>query len=114
MADILELLHPPQAHYRDRRFEGTQEQFEEVLRNSTTVYIGNLSFCTTEEQIYEVGGCLPAAGLRQGGRAPGTQRCCCPRARRHTPLTPPFPPVPTMPPPGVPKSRRHQAHHHGP
>ncbi|GBG69369.1 hypothetical protein CBR_g4062 [Chara braunii] len=40
--------------YRDRRFEGTQEEFEVALRTSTTVYVGNLSFYTTEEQIYEV------------------------------------------------------------
>ncbi|CAI5508733.1 unnamed protein product [Closterium sp. Naga37s-1] len=40
--------------YRDRRFRGTQEEFEQALRVSTTVYVGNLSFYTTEEQIYEV------------------------------------------------------------
>lgn len=58
MADLLKRLHPPQAQYRDRRFNGTQEEFEEVLRQSTTVYVGNLSFFTTEEQIYEVWGGL--------------------------------------------------------
>ncbi|CAI5509383.1 unnamed protein product [Closterium sp. Naga37s-1] len=40
--------------YRDRRFRGTQEEFEQALKASTTVYVGNLSFYTTEEQIYEV------------------------------------------------------------
>ncbi|KAL2935034.1 Nuclear cap-binding protein subunit 2 [Bienertia sinuspersici] len=40
--------------YRDRRFPGTQEEFEEALKNSTTVYIGNMSFYTTEEQVYEL------------------------------------------------------------
>ncbi|KAJ8429502.1 hypothetical protein Cgig2_020558 [Carnegiea gigantea] len=40
--------------YRDRRFQGTQEEFEEALKNSTTVYVGNMSFYTTEEQIYEL------------------------------------------------------------
>eukprot|EP00959_Pyramimonas_sp_CCMP1952_P120591 2521368-Pyramimonas_sp.AAC.1 len=40
--------------YRDRRFEGTQEEYEESLRISTTVYVGNLSFYTTEEQIMEL------------------------------------------------------------
>ncbi|CAN8247902.1 unnamed protein product [Cochlearia groenlandica] len=40
--------------YRDRRFSGTQEEFEEALLASTTVYIGNVSFYTTEEQIYEL------------------------------------------------------------
>ncbi|KAL1199608.1 Nuclear cap-binding protein subunit 2 [Cardamine amara subsp. amara] len=40
--------------YRDRRFSGTQEEFDEALRTSSTVYIGNVSFYTTEEQIYEL------------------------------------------------------------
>ncbi|CAI9786974.1 unnamed protein product [Fraxinus pennsylvanica] len=40
--------------YRDRRFPGTQEEFDEVLQNSTTVYVGNMSFYTTEEQVYEL------------------------------------------------------------
>ncbi|GAB2273569.1 Nuclear cap-binding protein subunit 2 [Dionaea muscipula] len=40
--------------YRDRRFPGTQEEFEHALKTSTTVYIGNMSFYTTEEQVYEL------------------------------------------------------------
>ncbi|GAB4824918.1 Nuclear cap-binding protein subunit 2 [Ancistrocladus abbreviatus] len=40
--------------YRDRRFAGTQEEFEHALKTSTTVYIGNMSFYTTEEQVYEL------------------------------------------------------------
>ncbi|XP_057517791.1 nuclear cap-binding protein subunit 2-like [Amaranthus tricolor] len=40
--------------YRDRRFLGNQEEFEEALKNSTTVYVGNMSFYTTEEQVYEL------------------------------------------------------------
>ncbi|KAG7669923.1 hypothetical protein KSW81_008067 [Nannochloris sp. 'desiccata'] len=40
--------------YRDRRFDGNQEQFEACLCNSTTVYVGNMSFYTTEDQMYEV------------------------------------------------------------
>ncbi|KAH7296301.1 hypothetical protein KP509_26G018400 [Ceratopteris richardii] len=40
--------------YRDRRFPGTQDEFEEALQASTTVYVGNLSFYTTEEQIYDL------------------------------------------------------------
>eukprot|EP00249_Psilotum_nudum_P017004 c26105_g1_i1 orf=385-1101(+) len=42
------------SQYRDRRFSGTQEEFEHALRTSVTVYIGNLSFYTTEEQIYDL------------------------------------------------------------
>ncbi|CAN4123571.1 unnamed protein product [Withania somnifera] len=40
--------------YRDRRFPGTQEEFEDALLRSTTVYVGNMSFYTTEEQVYEL------------------------------------------------------------
>jgi nuclear cap-binding protein subunit 2 len=37
--------------YRDRRFDGNQEEYEVCLKQSTTVYVGNLSFYTTEEQV---------------------------------------------------------------
>nr|UVK35479.1 nuclear cap binding protein 20 [Gleditsia microphylla]UVK35480.1 nuclear cap binding protein 20 [Gleditsia microphylla] len=40
--------------YRDRRFPGTQEEFEQALLASITVYVGNMSFYTTEEQVYEL------------------------------------------------------------
>ncbi|PKA58206.1 Nuclear cap-binding protein subunit 2 [Apostasia shenzhenica] len=40
--------------YRDRRFHGTQEEYEHALQTATTVYVGNLSFYTTEEQVYEL------------------------------------------------------------
>ncbi|KAJ4822211.1 hypothetical protein Tsubulata_013576 [Turnera subulata] len=40
--------------YRDRKFPGTQDDFEHALLTSTTVYIGNMSFYTTEEQVYEL------------------------------------------------------------
>ncbi|XP_004303122.1 PREDICTED: nuclear cap-binding protein subunit 2-like [Fragaria vesca subsp. vesca] len=42
------------SQYRDRRFPGSQEEFEQALLSSTTVYIGNMSFYTTEEQVYEL------------------------------------------------------------
>ncbi|KAK6031606.1 hypothetical protein OSTOST_02243 [Ostertagia ostertagi] len=35
--------------YRDSRFK--KKEFEEALRRSTTVYVGNLSFYTSEDQI---------------------------------------------------------------
>ena len=50
----LQLLNPTISQYRDRRFQGTQEEFDHRLHTSTTLYIGNLSFYTTEEQILEV------------------------------------------------------------
>ncbi|XP_054269074.1 nuclear cap-binding protein subunit 2-like [Macrosteles quadrilineatus] len=40
--------------YRDRRFNGPLQEQERLLRNSTTLYVGNLSFHTTEDQIHEL------------------------------------------------------------
>lgn len=37
---------------KDVRFEGSQEDWDALLNKSTTFYVGNLSFYTTEEQIY--------------------------------------------------------------
>ena len=56
-----QLLDPALSHYRDRRFPGNQQEFEQRLQESTTLYIGNLSFYTTEEQIYEVHLCQYSA-----------------------------------------------------
>ncbi|OTF78690.1 nuclear cap-binding protein subunit 2-like protein [Euroglyphus maynei] len=42
--------------YRDTKFQGSRLEQEEKLRKSTTLYIGNLSFYTSEEQIYELFG----------------------------------------------------------
>lgn len=53
--NLLKRLNPAISQYRDRRFHGTQEEFERCLAASTTIYVGNLSFYTTEHQIYEVG-----------------------------------------------------------
>ncbi|KAK9866031.1 hypothetical protein WJX84_005567 [Apatococcus fuscideae] len=54
MARLLKLLEPPAPAYRDRRFKGSQEEFDHRLATSTTIYVGNLSFYTTEEQIHEL------------------------------------------------------------
>ena len=35
-------------------FQGTRNELERMLETSCTLYIGNLSFYTTEEQIYEL------------------------------------------------------------
>ncbi|KAG8225438.1 hypothetical protein J437_LFUL004438 [Ladona fulva] len=40
--------------YRDQHFKGSRSDQERLLRTSTTLYVGNLSFYTTEEQIYEL------------------------------------------------------------
>jgi hypothetical protein len=49
-------LDPEISPYRDRRFDGDQAAFEACLLASTTLYVGNLSFFTTEEQIVDVFG----------------------------------------------------------
>jgi len=38
--------------YRDSRFDGSRSELERKLSQSSTLYVGNLSFYTTEEQIY--------------------------------------------------------------
>ncbi|CAH0600289.1 unnamed protein product [Chrysodeixis includens] len=40
--------------YRDQHFKGSRSEQEKLLRASSTLYVGNLSFYTTEEQIYEL------------------------------------------------------------
>ena len=42
----------PLTQYKDRKFAGTLEEYLDSLRNSATLYIGNVSFFTTEEQIW--------------------------------------------------------------
>ena len=64
-------LNPAISQYRDRRFNGTQEEFEDCLRKSTTLYVGNLSFYTTEEQIFEV---LPSSSHLLKRHRPGQPR----------------------------------------
>lgn len=40
--------------YRDQKYKGTKPDLERLLAQSSTLYIGNLSFYTTEEQIHEL------------------------------------------------------------
>ncbi|CAF0866232.1 unnamed protein product [Rotaria sordida] len=40
--------------YRDRQFRGSEGDQDKKLLTSTTLYVGNLSFFTTEEQIHEL------------------------------------------------------------
>ncbi|KAF9365557.1 nuclear cap binding complex subunit [Mortierella sp. NVP85] len=53
MASIVQSLSVPSA-YKDQQYQGTSVQLAQDLANSTTLYVGNLSFYTTEEQIYEL------------------------------------------------------------
>ncbi len=51
-----DLYLPPVTHsaYKDHRDSRTHEEWLKCLENSCTLYVGNLSFYTTEEQIYEL------------------------------------------------------------
>ncbi|XP_077635729.1 nuclear cap-binding protein subunit 2-like isoform X1 [Crocuta crocuta] len=40
--------------YWDQQFGGNNDEQEKLLKESSTLYVGNLSFYTTEEQIYEL------------------------------------------------------------
>jgi len=42
--------------YRDNQFKGTRREQDRLLHSTSTLYIGNLSFYTTEEQITELFG----------------------------------------------------------
>uniref|UniRef100_A0A7S3VVP2 Nuclear cap-binding protein subunit 2 n=1 Tax=Dunaliella tertiolecta TaxID=3047 RepID=A0A7S3VVP2_DUNTE len=54
MSKLLKRLNPEASVYKDRRFEGDEADWLHALRTSSTLYVGNLSFFTREEQIYEV------------------------------------------------------------
>lgn len=59
MAGLVATLGAPSS-YRDRRYhvhlvtQGGLEQLERDLETSHTLYVGNLSFFTTEEQLHQV------------------------------------------------------------
>ncbi|KAK6194486.1 hypothetical protein SNE40_000112 [Patella caerulea] len=40
--------------YRDQHFKGSRTDQDHLLLLSTTLYVGNLSFYTTEEQIFDL------------------------------------------------------------
>jgi nuclear cap-binding protein subunit 2 len=42
--------------YTDRKYSGRDKSWQTAIEESTTLYIGNLSFYTTEEQIYALFG----------------------------------------------------------
>ncbi|XP_078266420.1 nuclear cap-binding protein subunit 2 isoform X2 [Rhinoraja longicauda] len=58
MAALLNALnsdsHVELSQYRDQHFRGSRYEQDKLLRYSCTLYVGNLSFYTTEEQIYEL------------------------------------------------------------
>jgi RNA recognition motif-containing protein len=44
----------PLTQYKDRLFKGSMEEYLERLRTSSTLYVGNVSFYTSEEQIWDL------------------------------------------------------------
>ncbi|XP_049728807.1 nuclear cap-binding protein subunit 2-like [Loxodonta africana] len=63
MSDDLRMLRMLQSdsalelsEYRDQQFNGNNDEQEKLLKESSTLYVGNLSFYTTEDQIYELFG----------------------------------------------------------
>ena len=44
------------SQYRDQHFKGSRHDQEIALLKSTTMYVGNLSYYTSEEQIHELFG----------------------------------------------------------
>ncbi|CBQ69821.1 probable nuclear cap binding protein subunit 2 [Sporisorium reilianum SRZ2] len=64
MSHILDPLDAPSS-YRDSRSSQNKHEQQAALRQTATLYLGNLSFYTTEEQIYEVFGRV--ASVSSGG-----------------------------------------------
>jgi hypothetical protein len=44
----------PLTQYKDRLFKGTMEDYLTALKTSTTLYVGNISFYTSEEQVWDL------------------------------------------------------------
>ncbi|KAM9576971.1 nuclear cap-binding protein subunit 2-like [Trichechus inunguis] len=42
--------------YRDQQFNGSNDELEKLLKESSLLYVGNLSFYTTEDEIYKLFG----------------------------------------------------------
>ncbi|RKP08645.1 hypothetical protein THASP1DRAFT_15387 [Thamnocephalis sphaerospora] len=53
MATLVQHLAAPST-YKDHQYKGSQQEWIDLLNQSCTLYVGNLSFYTTEEQIYEI------------------------------------------------------------
>merc|ERR1711865_67936 len=49
----LQAAEKPITDYHDGKYKGSRQDREDKLRKSSTMYIGNLSFYTTEEQCFE-------------------------------------------------------------
>ena len=75
MADFYHMEEAPQHVCWDRKYYSTFDDQLKVLTTSKTVYVGNLSFFTTEQQIHEVFSvagpiCRIIMGLNQKTKTP--------------------------------------------
>jgi hypothetical protein len=64
MAELYHSEDAPQHVCWDRKFYNTFEDQMKVLTTSKTIYVGNLSFFTTEQQIHEVSGVIYTTTIR--------------------------------------------------
>lgn len=53
MAELYKILEPEMKYY-DKKNYNTQEEYNKALKISTTVYVGNLSFFTTQDSLWEL------------------------------------------------------------
>jgi len=51
---MADLYTTPAPFYYDKKSGYTQEEFKKAIERSSTIYVGYLSFYTTEEQLYEL------------------------------------------------------------
>jgi nuclear cap-binding protein subunit 2 len=66
----------PPSFYREKTFRGTDEEYAETLRNSSTVFVAGLSPTVTEERIWELFlFCGPIRRVIMGVNK-NTHRCC--------------------------------------
>jgi len=56
VGDLQATMSADLSSYRDQHFKGSRGEQERLLHATTTLYTGNMSFYTTEEQIYELFG----------------------------------------------------------
>lgn len=67
MAHVVEAMDAPSS-YRDSRSTQSKWEQQQALESTATLYIGNLSFFTTEEQMYELFGRVTDPGKGGGIR----------------------------------------------
>ena len=54
VGDLQATMSADLSSYRDQHFKGSRGEQERLLHGTTTLYTGNMSFYTTEEQVAHV------------------------------------------------------------